>query len=672
MPAIKKPQKKEVGGRIDKLRKLINYHRYLYHVLDRQEISDAALDSLKKELYDLEQKYPEFVAIDSPTQRVAGKPLEKFVKVKHKIRQWSFNDAFSEEEMKEFDERVKRMLGDSISKQVEYTCELKIDGFKIILTYEKGILKTAATRGNGIEGEDVTQNVKTIESIPLRLEKNVDAVVEGEIWLSKKEFEKLNAAQKKKGEPPFANPRNVAAGSIRQLDPKIAASRKLDSFIYDLSWLDFELPKTQFEELKKLSELGFKVNKNFKLCKNIDEVINFWKEWQKKKERQDYWIDGVVVKLNNCLWQEMLGYTGKAPRFAIAFKFPAQQATTTVENIQVQVGRTGVLTPVAYLKPVLLAGSVVSRATLHNKDEINRLDLKIGDTVIIQKAGDVIPDVLQVIKDLRTGKEKTFHMPEKCLMCDSKVIQEKDSPLVRCPNFKCESRHRRSLYYFASKNAFDIEGLGPKIIDALLDNGLIQDATDIFDLKEGDLIPLERFAEKSAENLIKAISERREISLDRFIIALGILHTGERTAQSLADKFGSLENLEKATPEELISIKDVGEVVAKSIYEWFRNRHNKKFLKRLLKRIKIKKGGKKKIGTKLKGLKFVLTGTLNSMSRDKAKEKIRLLGGEVVESVSFKTNYVVAGKDPGSKYDKAKQLGVKILKEKEFLDLTKG
>lgn len=659
--------------RAEKLRKLINYHRYLYHVLDRQEISDAALDSLKKELYDLEQRHPEIITADSPTQRVGGKPLDKFIKVRHKIRQWSFNDAFSEQEMIDFDNRLKRMLEKEIGKksELEYVCELKIDGFKIVLAYENGVLKTAATRGDGIFGEDVTQNIKTIESIPLRSQEDIDAVVEGEIWMPKKELERINKKREKNNESLFANPRNAAAGSIRQLDPEIAASRKLDSFAYDLSFSSEKLPETQYEELKLLQGLGFKVNKHFKLCKNIGEVMDFWREWRKKKDMMPYGIDGVVVKLNNGRWQELLGYTGKAPRFAIAFKFPAEQATTIVEDIQVQVGRTGVLTPVAHLKSVLIAGSTVSRATLHNEDEIKKLGLKIGDSVIIQKAGDVIPDVVQVLKELRTGKEKNFKMPEKCPMCGTAVAREKGSPVIKCPNKNCTSRHRRSLYYFASKNAFDIEGLGPKIIDALLNNGLIQDAADIFDLKEGDISPLERFGEKSAENLIRAIDAKREISLERFIIALGIAHTGERTARDLADKFGALENLEKAPLDELRSVKDVGEVTAKTIYEWFKDKRNKKFLEKLLNRIKIKKAGAKKIGIKFKGLKFVLTGSLGSMSRAQAKEKIRLLGGEAVESVSIKTDYVVAGAEPGSKFDKAKKLGVKILNEQEFLNMLK-
>lgn len=663
--------KKEIKIRIGKLKDAINRHRYLYHVLDKQEISDAALDSLKKELYDLERQYPEFITPDSPTQRVGGKPLGKFAKVRHKIRQWSFNDAFSEEEMIDFNNRLKRMLGKEIGKksELEYVCELKIDGFKIVLTYENGILKTASTRGDGIFGEDVTQNVRTIESIPLRLEKDVDVVVEGEIWMPKKELERINKEREKNKKTLFANTRNAAAGSIRQLDPKISAFRKLDSFSYDLSYVD-HLPDTQFKELKLLSELGFKVNKHFKLCKDIEEVIDFWKEWQRKKDAMPYGIDGVVVKLNNRRWQELLGYTGKAPRFAIAFKFPAEQATTIVKDIQVQVGRTGVLTPVAHLRPVLIAGSTVSRATLHNKEEIKKLGVRIGDTVILQKAGDVIPDIIKVMKEMRTGKEKIFHMPKNCPMCGTAVAREKDSPIIKCPNKKCLSRHRRSLYYFASKNAFDIEGMGPKIIDALLDNGLIQDAADIFDLKEGDLIPLERFAEKSAENIIKAVSERKEISLERFITALGIPNVGERTARDLAEKFGSMEKLRKASFEEINFIGNIGGITAKSVYEWFRNEQNKKFLDKLLKRVKIK-FIEYRVSNKLKGIKFVLTGSLESMSRDKAKEKIRALAGEVIESVSKNTDYVVAGAEPGSKYDKAKKLGVKILNEQEFLDMIR-
>ena len=585
--------------RLKKLRETINHHRYLYNVLDKQEISDAALDSLKHELAELEKQYPKYASPDSPTQRIGGKPLDKFAKVVHKARQWSFADAFTEKEIRDFDGRVKRMLTkaalstSNVDSAAEYVCELKIDGFKIVLTYEEGILKTAATRGDGVTGEDVTQNIKTIESIPLKLERPINIVVEGEIWMSKKEFERLNKEQEKKNLPPFANPRNAAAGSIRQLDPSVAASRKLDSYIYDIAMIEkqekkpfsdespvvserekmvsspvfvlkerggnvsFSLsgdegessktassslfPKTQVKELELLKDLGFKVNKNYKLCQNIEEIISYWKKWQKKKDKEDYWIDGVAVKLNRRDWQERLGYTGKSPRFAIAFKFPAEQATTVVEDIVTQVGRTGALTPVAHLTPVLVAGSVVSRATLHNDSEIKRLGLKIGDTVIIQKAGDVIPEVVRVLKEMRTGKEKEFKMPETCPVCGGTLTQEKDSPIIRCANKNCSVKHRRALHYFASKKAMNIEGLGPKIIDALLDNGLIRDTADIYDLKEGDLESLERFGEKSAKNIVNSVNNKKETTLPRFLTALGIFHVGEETAELLAKEVKSVK-----------------------------------------------------------------------------------------------------------------------------------
>jgi len=672
----------DIKIRVKKLKETINHHRYLYHVLDKQEISDAALDSLKHELAKLEKQYPQYASPDSPTQRIGGKPLNKFVKVVHKARQWSYGDAFTEEDIREFDERVKRMLGKEIPAtsrsrlaarrllDVAYVCELKIDGFKIVLTYEEGILKTAATRGDGVTGEDVTQNIKTIESIPLKLEKPINIVVEGEIWMSKKEFERLNKEQEKKGLPLFANPRNAAAGSIRQLDPSVAASRKLDSYIYDIGFSS-SFPETQIKELELLKKLGFKVNKNYKLCRDVSEVIAYWKEWQKKKDKEDYWIDGVAVKLNRRDWQERLGYTGKAPRYAIAFKFPAEQATTVVEDIITQVGRTGALTPVAHLTPVLVAGSVVSRATLHNDSEIKRLGLKIGDTVIIQKAGDVIPEVVRVLKEMRTGKEKEFKMPKTCPVCGVELAQEKDSPIIRCANKNCSIKHRRALYYFASKKSMNIEGLGPKIIDALLDNGLIQDAADIYDLKEGDLEPLERFGEKSAKNIVSSINKKRETTLARFLTALGIFHVGEETAELLAKETKSVEVLSDMPAEELQKIDGIGPKVAKSVFYWFKDKRNRELLERLLKRIKIILPGKSPFleNSKIKGKIFVLTGTMESVSRDKAKEEIKLRGGHFSESVSKNTDFTVAGAEPGSKYDKAKKLGVKIISEKEFLEL---
>lgn len=693
----------DIKSRIEKLKDAVNHHRYLYHVLDKQEISDEALDSLKRELADLEKQYPQYASADSPTQRIGGKPLDKFVKIVHKARQWSFGDAFTEDDIRDFDERVKKILFPRtvLGKGVEYVCELKIDGFKVVLTYENGMLKTAATRGDGEVGEDITQNIKTIESIPLKLEKPINLVAEGEIWMSKSEFERLNEEQKKKGLPLFANPRNAAAGSIRQLDSSVAASRNLDSYVYDIALMEenekrqkgrifnFSLPdkegksseigssssfpETQIKELELLKELGFKVNNNYKLCKNIDEVIAFWKDWQKKKDKENFWIDGVVVKLNRRDWQEKIGYTGKAPRFAIAFKFPAEQATTLVEDIVVQIGRTGALTPVAHLKPVLIAGSVVSRATLHNESEIKRLGLKIGDTAIIQKAGDVIPEVVQVLTEMRTGTEKEFKMPAVCPVCGGGLTQEKNSPIVKCGNKNCSVKNRRALHYFASKKAMNVEGLGPKILDALVDNGLIQDSADIYDLKEGDLEPLERFGEKSAKNLVNAVNASRTTTLARFLTALGIFHIGEETAELLAKEAKSVEVLSDMSAEDLQKINGIGPKVAESVCEWFKDKRNNELLKRLLKKIIIASPVASKIAenSKIKDKTFVLTGTMEKMSREKAKEEIKLRGGIVNESVSKNTKFVVAGAEPGSKYDKAQKLGVKIVDEKEFLEMLK-
>ncbi len=469
---MKKGVPKDIQERVQKLRTTIDHHRYLYHVKDIEEISPEALDSLKDELVKLEQEYPELITSDSPTQRVAGEPLPEFQKITHKIPQWSFNDAFTEDDIRDFDARVKKVAGGGVT----YTCELKIDGLKIVLEYEKGLLKSAGTRGNGVVGENVTMNVRTIESVPLKLKRAVDVIVEGEVWMGKKQLEKLNEEQKKKDLPLFANPRNVAAGSIRQLDPKMAASRKLDTFIYDVAQTSEKFPPYQHQELEYLQELGFKVNNHFKHVKTIDDVITYWKEWSsKKRDKLDYQIDGVVVKVDEHESQQKLGYTGKAPRFGIAFKFAAEQVTTIVEDIQLQIGRTGVLTPVAHLKPVLVAGSTVSRATLHNEDEIKRLDVRVGDTVVIQKAGDVIPDILKVMTELRTGKEKAYTFPAIVPECggDGRIERVPGQAAWRCVAKDSYVQQKRKLYYFVSKSAFDIEHLGPKVIDVLLDNNLI-------------------------------------------------------------------------------------------------------------------------------------------------------------------------------------------------------
>ncbi len=666
--------KQEAKKRIEKLKAVINHHRYFYHALDKQEISDAALDSLKKELFDLEQIYPELITEDSPTQRVGGKPLKEFKKVKRPQRMLSFNDGFSKEDVQHWQERFMKLLPEKEKGALDYYCELKIDGLAIELIYEEGVLKTGATRGDGITGEDITQNLKTIEAIPLRIRPKGrpkrEIIVRGEVFITKKEFEKINKIQKEKGLSLYANPRNIAAGSVRQLDPKITAQRHLDFFAYDLL-SDFG-QITHEEKHKILKALGFKINKNNKYCKTIEDIFLFHNHWTKARENLDYEIDGVVALINNNKIFEKLGVVGKAPRGAIAFKFPQTQAHTKVLDIKVQVGRTGAMTPVAILEPVQVTGITITRATLHNEDEIKRLGLKIGDTVIVGRAGDVIPNIVKVLPELRTGHEKNFKMPEKCPSCQTKLVKPETEVLWRCSNPKCFARQRRNFYHFVSRLAFNIDGLGPKIIDRLLDEGLVQDPSDLFELKEGDISHLERFGEKSAENLIKSIAGKKEINLARFIYALGARNIGEETAIDLANNFGSVKKLREAKLEDFDSILNIGPVVAKSVYDWFQDKNNLKFLDKLEEKVKITSPAFSKASAgkqKLKGKKIVLTGSLESMSRDEARAKIRELGGDISESVSSKTDYVIAGSEPGSKADKAKKLSVKIINEKEFLKM---
>jgi len=672
--------KADAKKRIEKLRTVIDKHRYLYHVLDTSEISEAALDSLKHELATLEAQYPDLITPDSPTQRVAGEPLKEFKKVTHKVSQWSFADAFSEDDMRNFDARVKRFLKSKTGKDINptYVCELKIDGLKVIIEYKKGMLEVAATRGDGKVGEDVTTNIRTIESVPLKLKDARDIIVEGEVWLGKKNFNALNKKREKSGEAVFANPRNAAAGTIRQLDPKIVSQRNLSTFIYDIAQFDKKIPDTQNKELELLKEFGFKVNPYFKICKNMDEVIDFWSEWKEKAGKQDYLIDGVVVKVSEKEYQDILGYTGKAPRYAIAFKFPAEEVTTVVEDIRVQVGRTGALTPVAYLKPVQVAGSVVSRATLHNEDEIKRLDVRIGDTVIIRKAGDIIPEVVRVMSEMRSGKEKVFSMPKECPMCEGKVVKEivsgrgKESAALYCSNKKCFAIELENMIHFVSKKGMNIVGMGDKIIEKLMNEGLLGSKSDIFKLKTGDLEPLEKFAEKSAEKLIESIEKSRTVPLSKFMYSLGIRHVGEETASLLAENFNDIKAIQSASKEALENIEGIGEVVTESIYEWLRDQDNKKELKELLSYITIESLKKKSDSElPLKNKSFVVTGTLETMSRDEAKARIKDLGGKVSGSVSGSTWAVIAGEKPGSKYATAQKLGVKIMTEKEFLKLIK-
>lgn len=659
--------------RYEKLKTAIHRYRYLTHVRDEEEISEAALDSLKHELATIEAKHPELVTPDSPSQRVAGEPLPEFKKIRHEVPQWSFNDAFSPDEMREFDARVRRAL--SPGTKLSYVCELKIDGLKVVLTYEDGKLMTAATRGDGIVGEDVTHNVRTIESIPLVLERKVSCTVEGEVWMSEKNLASLNARREKLGEQVFANPRNAAAGSIRQLDPKIAAERSLDVFIYDVAKTDEEMPATQKEELVYLQDLGFKVNPHFRAVLDIEGVILFWEEWKNKSKEEDYWIDGIVVKVNEHTLQDRLGFTGKGPRFAIAFKFPAEQVTTTVEDIAFQVGRTGVVTPVAHMKPVSVAGTVVSRATLHNEDEINRLDLRVGDTVVLEKAGDVIPHIVKVLPEFRTRKEKKFVWPKTISECggDGRIERVPGMAAWRCVDNNSFTQIARKFEHFVSRKALDIEGMGEKIVEQLLSENLIAHFDDIFTLKMGDLEILEGFGELSAKNLIEAIDMAREVPMARLLTGLSIPHVGEETAHLLSQEFKSIDELSHAGLEELIAMNGIGDVVADAIVSWFETEENQKLIQRLKKQIKIK--SEKSVAVKKDGFfagkTFVLTGSLSSMSRDEAKEEIRKRGGKVSSSVSSKTDGVVAGEEPGSKYDDAKRLGVLILNEEEFSKLLK-
>lgn len=648
-------------------------HNHLYHTLDTPEISDEAYDALVRELRALEAKYPA-LAKKSVADEVGGPVREAFSKITHRTRQYSFDNAFSHNELVLWHERVLRgaLKAGFSEKDVSYVAELKIDGLKIVLTYESGELVRAATRGDGAIGEDITLNVKTIKSIPHTLSEKVDIVVVGEAWLSEDELARINRVRKKSGEPLFANTRNAAAGSLRQLDSRITASRKLETFVYDIDYLSgVNAPQTQNDELLLLQKLGFHVNPHHALCKTIGEVETYYRKWVLRRAREQYHIDGIVVKVDSVAVQNVLGYTAKAPRFGIAYKFPAEQVTTVVEDIALQVGRTGVITPVAHLRPVDVAGATVSRATLHNEDFIKEKDIRIGDTVILQRAGDVIPEIVEVLTRMRTGKEKRFVFPKRVVGCGG------DGSIERIPGqaaYRCRVRggleeRYRTLEHFVSKHAFDIVGFGKEQVRQFLDAGLIGDAGDIFTLKKGDVLGLEGFAEISAKNLIDAIEKARRIPLHRLLIGLSIQHVGEETARDIAEHFGTLEKIEEASVEKLSAVEGVGDIVAKSVYEWFRNKTHQAFLKKLLHEINVTPSRLKPKSARLFGKTFVLTGTLSTMSRDEAKEKIRAAGGSVVGSVSQRTDYVVVGDDPGSKYDKARELGVTILGEDEFTKL---
>ncbi len=690
--------KKKIEERITKLSAEINKLRYEYHVLDKPDVTDEIYDSLTSELCILEEKYPEFKFSDSPTQRIGGRALDKFQKITHKVRQWSFSDLFNFADLQKWEEKVEKLRDKFLPEEkLEYVCELKIDGLKVILNYKNGDFTQGATRGDGLIGEDVTENLKTIFNIPLKLKRPVTCIAVGECFMGKKELERINVLRSKKNELLFANSRNAAAGSIRQLDPKIAAERRLDCFVYDLDYLDLTdkmlLPKTQIEELAFLQELGFHVNDKYRLCANIKEIQDYYLKWSKKKDYEDYGIDGVVIKINSRLLQEKLGYTGKAPRFGVAYKFPAEKVITVVENISVQVGRTGALTPVAHLRPVAVAGSIISRATLHNETEIKRLDLKIGDTVVIQKAGDVIPEITEVLKNLRTGNEKRFIMPKKCPICGGEIkknligTKKEESAAVYCVNPKCFAVEKEKIIHFVSKKGFNIDGLGEKIVEQLISEGVISDVAEIFELKKGDLELLERFAEKSADNLILAIENSKKISLEKFLYALGIRYVGEETALLIVKNINLLTSntikntndlwdiFSKISQERWLEIGGIGEKSAKSLVMWFNDPEHFILLKKMEKSgiiIETKHelfSGKEK--GKLQNKVFVLTGELKSWTRDAVKDIIKKEGGSVSSVVSAKTDFLLLGENPGSKHQKAKGLGVKIIQEDQFEAMLK-
>lgn len=657
--------KTEAQARLKKLVQEINHHRYLYHVKDTQEISDAALDSLKHELEQLETQFPDLIDPASPTQRVAGKALPEFNTHPHRTRMLSLQDAFSSDELLAWETRNRKIL----PKDFEYFIEPKIDGVAVSLIYQDGVFTIGATRGDGTTGEDVTQNLKTIEAIPLELREKIRGRLEvrGEVYMLKKDFERMNRARAKAGQSVFANPRNVSAGSIRQLDPVITASRPLRFFAWEITE---GLPlKTRQEEYEKLQQLGFPVPPDAQVLKNLKDFSTLADRAEKQRERQSFQIDGLVLKINNLADAQRLGIIGKAPRGSIAFKFSAEQATTIIEDIVVQIGRTGKLTPVAHLKPVAVAGSTVSRATLHNADEVARKDIRVGDTVIVQKAGDVIPEVVKVLPKLRPAKAKPFKMPAQCPICGSPVHKDPDGVNMRCTNKHCFPQQRERILHAVGRDGFDIDGLGEKITEQLLQEGLVKDAPDLWELKEGDLTPLERFAEKSAQNIISEIQAHTSIPLARFLVALSIPNVGVVTAQDIAREFGTLEKIMHAGKEKFLAVSGVGDIVAESLAGFFASTEGRQLVEKY-RRVGVKVMAEKNTGP-LKGQIFVFTGSMPDMSRDEAKQRVMALGGKVAASVGEKVDYVVVGEDAGSKANKAEKLGLKTLTPEAFQKMLK-
>ena len=654
--------------RIEELINLINYHNEKYYNQDSPEIEDFEYDNLMKELLKLEEENPEVKRNDSPSNRVGGKPLDKFEQVVHKIPMLSLSNAYSWEDLKDFDSRVREAVGSDI----EYVVEFKIDGLSVGLNYNNGIFESGATRGNGIVGENITKNLMTIKNIPLNIDEKGELTVRGEVYISKKDFEEINKIQEEQDQPLYANPRNLAAGSLRQLDSKLTAKRPLDIFIFNLEDINSKQFKTHSESLEYLKQLGFHVSPEFKVFKTMDEIIEHIKYWTEHREDLGFGIDGMVIKVNNLAQREQMGYTAKSPRWAIAYKFPAERKETKLLDIVVEVGRTGTITPTAVLEPIRLAGTTVSRATLHNEDYINEKDIKINDTVLVQKAGDIIPQVVEVIKEKRTGEEIEFKMPEECPVCGEPTVRLEGEAAVKCINISCPAQIRRGIIHFASREAMDIDGLGESIITLLLKQGLIKDISDLYYLKKEQISVLERMGDKSATNLINAINKSKENDLWRFINGLGIKLIGTKAAKILASEFKDLDKLMNATEQELINLEEFGQTMADSVVEFFKEEKNISVIE------KLKEAG---VNTKLiesddadipkifEKMKIVLTGTLPTLKRNDAKEMIEKRGGKATSSVSKSTSFVLAGEEAGSKLTKANDLGIKVIDEEKFLQL---
>ena len=656
-----------IKTRVNELREKLRKHNYYYFVQDEPQISDREYDKMMQELIELEKEYPELKSEDSPTERVGGEPIDEFEKVEHDVPLLSLDKSFSAEELRDFDQRVKK----AINQDFEYVVELKIDGLSASLIYEKGKLVQGATRGNGEVGEDVTHNLKTVRSIPLNLGQNIDLEVRGEIYFPKDKFMKLNQQREAEDKSTFANPRNAAAGTLRQLDPKVAANRPLDIFVYDSAYIQGSEFKKHSQRLDYLEELGFKINPERKVLSNIEEVISYCKNWTEKREDLNYEIDGIVVKVNRLDLREVMGSTAKHPRWAIAYKFPAQQKETTIKDIEVTVGRTGALTPTAVLEPILLDGSVVSRANLHNQDELDRKDVRIRDQAIVQKAGDIIPEVVEVLPEKRDGSEEKFILPDHCPVCGAKAVRLEDEAAKRCTGGACPAKLREEILHFVQRDAMNIDGIGPALVDQLLDEKLVEDVADLYYLEQEQLMALERMAEKSSQNVLDALENSKDNSLAQVLYGLGIRYVGSRVAQVLAQNFADIDQIIAAQREKLEAIDEIGPKIAEMIVTYFAEEQNLAIIEKLNEAgVNFESEVQEKEAT-LEGNKFVLTGSLDDFTRKEAKAAITKLGGRVTSSVSGATDYLVVGDNPGSKYDQAQELGTTILDEEDFKEMIK-